>query len=374
MDHRIQVNFDVDHEGTLRVYFTYWLENNPNKKHTKTLSFFQRYKLKKIDVDKIESFIRFLLIKKAITPEFLFYQNSHHIRAMIMKNLTLMGRETVNLNKSREIFREFMDLYNEKGVDGFPMLPKVVKVDNGEGKIENIIPQKLKNPEDVSVYPKGGLLEVDRQNPNTGRSTLILGASFSGKTHLLVDSLNQLHPSDYEMILFFTESKNAEPLKNIKSDLPIKVYEGWQPKKVEFLKKINDILQNRFRFLVILDDIVDQKLSKTLNKLILTYRNANISTCILIQYPNLISKSSRSSFHQCVIVGSRSIEWWDSTCKVFDLREWAREEFKNVISPHNRLKITNPEIYTFLKKSTKKLGSIIYIDLRKGKEPLLCYV
>lgn len=374
MDSKIQVNFDVDDEGTLRVYFTYWLENNPNKKHTKTVSFFQRYRLRKIDVDKIEAFMRFLLIKKVITPEYLFYQNANHIRSMMMKSLSLMGKETTQVIKSREIFREFMDMYNEKGVDGFPLLQRIVKVEGDCGKIENVPTQKIKNMDDISIFPKGGLLEVDRQNPNTGRSTLILGSSFSGKTHLLVDSLNQLHPSDYEMILFFTESKNAEPIKNIKSDLPIKVYEGWQPKKVEFLKKINDILQNRFRFLVILDDIVDQKLSKTLNKLILTYRNANISTCILIQYPNLISKSSRSSFHQCVIVGSRSIEWWDSTCKVFDLREWAKEEFKNVISPHERLKVTNPEIYTFLKKSTKKLGSIIYIDLRKGKEPLLCHV
>jgi hypothetical protein len=366
MDKNIEAKFSIDEEGTLRVDFLFWLHDAPHRKNYKKITFFQKYKKDKIDPRKIEAFIRYLLLKKVITPELLFHQNISHVKLMIMKNLALIEKEPSKgggLSRNKEVFREFMDRYEESGIGAFPSNAKPIITQLSGEPIPNI-----KNPDDVSIWPKDGLLSVDKENADTGKSTLILGASFSGKTYLLAHELNKIQPGDYECIILFTESVNADPLKDINPRLNVQVFQGFKPNIVDFLKRVNDLLENRFRILCILDDVVDQKMSKTLNKMILTYRNANISTCILIQYPNLISKSSRSSFHQVAITGSRSLEFWDSTCKVFDLRGWAKGQIEN---PHQKKRTLNDEIYMFLKNATKSPGEILYIDLRKGREPLL---
>lgn len=212
--------------------------------------------------------------------------------------------------------------------------------------------------DDVSIYPKKGIF---KPSDNTGKSSLVLGSSFSGKTTFLVRELNKLRQDDYTLILLITESKNATPLKNLSPNLNIKILENYDESTINFLKKINNITDNRFNFLVILDDVIDQKHSKTLSKMILTFRNSNISTVISIQYPMLINKSSRSSFHQVVILGSKSAEWWKSTSDIFDLRGW----YKDLVP----FKISNDDIYRQLKEITKKHGTFIYINQREGREP-----
>lgn len=217
---------------------------------------------------------------------------------------------------------------------------------------------------DASIYPKMGLFSPS-YSPTTGRTTLILGSSFMGKSTLIVKELNKLSPDDYFIILFFTESKNAEPLKNIRGDLPVKIIEGWDARYVHFIKELNDMFGNSYRALVILDDIIDQYHAKTLSKLILIFRNANISTVVSIQYPLLVSKSSRSSFHQAVILGSRSIEFWNETCKVLDLRGW----FKSLVGNSLGVKMNNTDICENLKKITQDKNTAIYINLREGLTP-----
>lgn len=209
--------------------------------------------------------------------------------------------------------------------------------------------------DDVSRYPKKGIFKPDKYS----KSTIILGSSFSGKSTKLVEELNKLSDDDYTLILLFTDSKNAEPLKNLR--VRVKIIEGFDPDIIKFLKNINDRTNNRYNFLIILDDVIDAKFAKELSKMILTYRNAGISSCISIQYPMLINKSSRSSFHQVLILGSRSSEWWRSTSDIFDLRGW----YKDLVP----FKISNDDIYRQLKEITKKHGTFIYINQREGREP-----
>lgn len=365
MDKKIQVRFNYDDEGTLKVDFAFYLDDAPNRRLNKKLTFFQRYKKKKFDPKMIEAYIRYLLIKKAITPELLYHQNMQHFRILIMKNIQLIDRSDV-YSRNREVFRDFINAYEQKGVEGFPA-PEIETLGKAKGAPPSTI-SEVTNPAEISKWPKDGLFAIDEENPDTGKSTLVLGASFSGKTHLLINELNKLKGDEYEAIFLFTESPSADPLKDLREDLNLIIYQGFKPSVVNFLKKVNDIVDNRYRYLIILDDVVDQKMSKTLNKMVLTFRNANIYSCILIQYPNLISKASRSSFHQVVITGSRSLEWWEVTCKIFDLKMWAKSKMAN---PHQITKFRNDDIFTFLKKSTKEPGVVLYIDQRKGLEPCI---
>lgn len=203
-----------------------------------------------------------------------------------------------------------------------------------------------------------------------GKSVLIVGSSFSGKTHLYVEALNELDVGEYDGIVLMTESANAEPLAAIRGDLDVVVMEGWHPEVCEKFKALNDATDNRWRWLVILDDIVDQKHSSTLQKMVLTYRNSGITTAVVIQYPCLVSRASRGNFHEVVITGFRSLEDWDSACKIFGLLEWARDRVTGVDTA-SRGRIRKDIAHRWLKEKTTAPGSVIYIDQRHSRDPVI---
>ncbi len=79
------------------------------------------------------------------------------------------------------------------------------------------------------------------------------------------------------------------------------IYDRLVPQFIRILKKINTITKNRFRFLLLMDDCLNLK-GDILIKMILTLRNANISSVISIQYSKLLSRSQRQSIHDYFII------------------------------------------------------------------------
>jgi hypothetical protein len=226
-------------------------------------------------------------------------------------------------------------------------------------------------------WPQGSILglQSDSDGTETGFSMSLIGSSFSGKTHLLVSELNKLvtpahKTSEYEIIVLFTESKNAADIKKINSNLPLVVIEGWDPEIPLILKKINDKTGNRFRALIILDDIVDQRMSKQLTKMLLTYRNSNISTCILLQYPKLLNKATRGSLHYVYITGFRSMEDWEAVSSIFDLVSFAKQNI-NEETGREKSSIKKDEAYGWLKSQVLPNNKYMFIDQRQGKDPLI---
>lgn len=212
------------------------------------------------------------------------------------------------------------------------------------------------------------LFEPNEDDSDGGRTSLIGGSSFTGKTYFLVNEINKLRRDEYDCILVMTESRNAKDLKTINEDLHLQIVEGYRPDLINKLKRINDKCENRYRFLIIMDDIVDQKNSSTLLKSILTYRNANISTCILIQYLKLIPKAARGSFHQVVLTGFRSLEDYQVTCEMFDLCGFVREKLsKERDVPISHVK--KYDVYQYLKELMKSKDIKIYLDQQHSKDP-----
>lgn len=71
---------------------------------------------------------------------------------------------------------------------------------------------------------------------------------------------------------------------------------------------INCKTRNQYQFINLFDDIIDQKRSVIINKLVLTYRNANISMFICLQYIYLLSKQNRANVNHTFIFGMNSLE------------------------------------------------------------------
>jgi len=226
---------------------------------------------------------------------------------------------------------------------------------------DNVISKNMNKT--ASKYPNRLFAPQD-----TGATTLILGSSFSGKTYLLTSELELIKPYEYDLIILFTESINVPCLDKIRIRPDIIIKEGFQPEIPAFLKKLNSKLGLRFRFLLILDDIISEKSTRksTLGKMITTYRNSNISTVVLAQYPTIIQKESRSNFHQLVLTGMRSPESTKAFTDRFDVMSWARERIK---LEGNDKKIPNDEVYAYLKKLLMDDGVVMYINLKKSLDP-----
>ncbi len=147
----------------------------------------------------------------------------------------------------------------------------------------------------------------------SGTTYAVVGKSFSGKTTFLVNQLNSLTEDElrmYNAIIFFTESANAEPLRDLSQRVKEKMIltDRFCPKILQVLKKLNDSTHNKFKFLVIFDDILQLR-GMLLTKCILTLRNSNISTVISIQYEKLMNPAQRSSVHNMYIFPLRTDQW-----------------------------------------------------------------
>lgn len=167
---------------------------------------------------------------------------------------------------------------------------------------QDIPPNQMKDAE----LPSESIFACEKESANT---KVFLAPSFSGKTTLMVTELNKLtraQLAEYDKILLFTESTSSAPLKKLDKKVREKmmIYDRFVPQFVRILKKINTVTKNRFRFLLLLDDCIDLK-GGILIKLVLTLRNANISTVISIQYSKLLSRSQRQSIHDYYMINMK---------------------------------------------------------------------
>ena len=141
-----------------------------------------------------------------------------------------------------------------------------------------------------------------------GTTALLLGGSMTAKSSLIVRSIKNLirmFPDRFDSIVVMTGSVNAEPLKGLPEEvilLPVYV-----PEMFNILKRINQATNNRYGFLVILDDCLSTR-GRQATEAINILRNSGISTVISVQSPTFINPSMRTSFHNVYITGSRTSE------------------------------------------------------------------
>ena len=133
-------------------------------------------------------------------------------------------------------------------------------------------------------------LEVDPDV--TGSSITIFGSSKSYKTTILKRILRKYYSTD-TLTLLCAQNIHAP----IYSDLPKEIIktDDYYPTAVMAMYRVNKRLNNKYPFVVVLDDIVDKKSDKDLEKLYLTLRNAKISVITLLQNVQLLKSTARGN-------------------------------------------------------------------------------
>lgn len=199
-----------------------------------------------------------------------------------------------NASTIKDLIIEDIPTINQKD----PIIEDVLTIDNTINQI-NYTPFKLK---------------IDNMD-DTGSSTVIFGASKSGKTYLLKNILNDIYSDDDLIVILFADNIHSA----IYSDLNKNIIKSdkFDPDLIKKIHKIQKKTKNKYKFVIVLDDMILEKSDPQLLKLFLTYRNSKISTLILLQSPTLLCKNSRFNGNNFIFKKCNNSEYVEQVLKFF---------------------------------------------------------
>jgi hypothetical protein len=149
-----------------------------------------------------------------------------------------------------------------------------------------------------------------------GTSTIIFGSSKSGKTYQLMEILNKYYDNNKFIVFLFADSVfNSPAYKNLpKSIIKLDHFDEDLIKQIHHIQKQTN---NKYRFLFVMDDIILEKNNTMILRLILTMRNADISTIMLLQSTTLLSKNGRFNINNAIFRRNNNAESVEQTIRFF---------------------------------------------------------
>lgn len=207
--------------------------------------------------------------------------------------------------------RQLAKEWNLTDTTVYNLLRMMKKKDVKEDKeIINEIPKELTplNTNNYNVQIMDNISNY-RVDPNTGQTTCIFGSSKRGKSTLMMRLYDNFYKPNRDIIS--TLFSGSPQLRIYKGDKNLLISNGFVDKSTKYiklLKYINMKTKNFYDFLVLIDDIIDQKYSKVVNNMVLTYRNSNISLIMCLQYVFLLSKMNRANINNTFVFGANNAE------------------------------------------------------------------
>lgn len=166
----------------------------------------------------------------------------------------------------------------------------------------------------VGIYP-----DVDPDllyHPESSETSthLFVGSSSSGKTSVMLRTWELLFAKSHITVAFLGNphaKSNTMLRRYADAGHPITIVEGFSHEILKLVvyiaQKANDPRTGTFRykFCVLLDDILNARTSMAVNQLMMSYRNVGISTMISIQHPTMVSPAQRSNANNLWVGGFR---------------------------------------------------------------------
>jgi hypothetical protein len=170
---------------------------------------------------------------------------------------------------------------------------------------------------DISDAP----FEMTLPDSKTGGVGIVLiGSSRSGKTYAL-KKIMETYFSE-RMITLMTNSSQADIYK----EFPESMGKGglvkapcYMPKLISEMYKINSKTNNKYPFLVCLDDIVDTSMKNDpqMRRLLTIYRNSNMSAIISAQSSVILNSVGRTNAHYVFLFKLNTAEEIENAIKKF---------------------------------------------------------
>jgi hypothetical protein len=137
----------------------------------------------------------------------------------------------------------------------------------------------------------------------TGSSLVLMAKSKAGKTSFLHQIVKSL-PKDIIKIVISPNIHTSiyDSMRNKCVFSPI-----FDSRIIKLCQKINQRTKNHYRFVIIMDDVIDEKSNSSVLKMFLTLRNSNISAILSVQSVFLVNKMIRGNANY-VLLGKLSGE------------------------------------------------------------------
>jgi molybdopterin-guanine dinucleotide biosynthesis protein len=150
-----------------------------------------------------------------------------------------------------------------------------------------------------------------------GFTIAFFGSSKSGKTTLMMALYKKMFDRARYISTLFSVNSQIEAYKDTKYLLRSSQFGPEEARYIRSQKFVNTGTNNKYNFMILLDDFIDIRHSAVFNNLILTYRNSNISTMICLQYVRLLSKQARGNVNNIMFFSSNSEEARTELIKVY---------------------------------------------------------
>lgn len=177
---------------------------------------------------------------------------------------------------------------------------------------------------DLLNEAKSNLQMLGDDSKRNGVTYALFGSSGSGKSTIIrkifIDELYTNSKTDRNLVgkntkdeyisVLFTESKFADPLKDLKTGVDDIIIDamGLNQEIYKWMHMMNYRYEKQYRFVVMIDDVIPIKSMSIIYEAFLTYRNMNISSIVSLQYLKLCPLSIRSSLYFCFLLPMNSNE------------------------------------------------------------------
>lgn len=174
--------------------------------------------------------------------------------------------------------------------------------------MENILNMKIEYIAEPKIY----------LSKNTGNTACILASSKAGKSYLLINLLNKYFSDKDQISTLFSINSNCRAYKKLdKKILRCNTFNNECEDLIQNEQRANNMVNNKYKFINVFDDVLSVKSSKLIRELILTYRNANLSSILVLQYPFLLDKCLRANVNNIYLGKFNSNEIIEDIVKIY---------------------------------------------------------
>lgn len=248
----------------------------------------------------------YMLVRSGqLTPEDLYEKIRKQYELDLLGHVSTLPYSTVAVEDEH-----YLDTDNQITTDE-PLIKSVVRAVNEKDSKQEMA--------SIPIYE-----DIDLElSQNTGNTFAIIGSSKKGKTELFKYLYKKYFSgNDYVSTLY---THNPQIINNKKSKykrlLVHDKFDDIEMSVVRSQKELNKVARDgklpKYKFFNAFDDLIKVGQTKFLDDMILTYRNARMSSMIMIQYSNLLSKSSRANYNYLMFFGMNTRESVEVVLKSF---------------------------------------------------------
>jgi hypothetical protein len=191
------------------------------------------------------------------------------------------------------------------------------------------------------------------------RTVLLVGRGKAGKTTMAMYLYDKYYAKNSWISILFAGNPQIKAYDDHKYLLVRDSSEGIGNPDQDIIKTskwINANTNNKYNFLYLFDDCLHMRHSKLLDNMILSYRNANLSTIVSLQYLYMISKQNRNNVN-CIFF----FKFDDKTHLCEIIKAFLADSFREILGKN----ATMDEMMTLYEAATEDHGCIFWCPFEK---------